>query len=261
MYCKGAPVSETAGPPKLRLISSPVRLRRSGRPKFVDRERLNTSFRYPNALEIDGGLVRWRRSKWHVWERTEAEKGLPAEPVYATSASFGWLLQGRKRVGAIQIVAHNGETLSPGAVWEVADGVDELDARAVGVMISAFDDFADVFAFGPVAELRYIWLEQSVRIDWAAAVRAMVLTGYADAAHCIGQVFPLEYDIPRGEHLMAAEDFRAAAMVRLMARRFAPLVPFPGPSGADGWLWRPAPRLMPWRGSPLTWAPLDDRLA
>ena len=243
--------------PRLRLISPPVRLRRAGRPRFVEHELAHKAHRYPNAIEIEGGLVRWRRSRWSVWERHEDVE--PPAPIYATSEAFGWILQGRRRVGALQIVAHNGDTLSPGLVWGVADGLDELNARAVGVMISAFDDFADVFAFGPVVELRYVWVEQDVRIDWPAAVRAVALASYDDAAHLVGQVYPLEYDIPHGEHLTPASAFRSAALARLMLRRFEGLQPLPGPSGEEGWLWRPAPRLTPWRGSAVTWEPLEER--
>lgn len=208
---------------------------------------LAVGYRYPYRLkcELAGYEVHYRRGRWH-----NINEGAPAEDGYDTSSNVretvAWIMDAGERVGAISFAEYDPPFAGEEDFCQCMDDESEHMGRLAEICCSTWEQFTlEVAGFGPVVELRSVWLKpRSVPAGtWRPALDALLRKLTAKSSILVVHAFPLEYEgrAAPGDASRLGFRRRQAAMVRWCERHLQ-LRRFPGPPGEDGWLWRPRRR-------------------
>ncbi len=156
---------------------------------------------------------------------------------------FGWLVSGRKRIGAFELRAYDAVgCFNNHEFLEIMDLDEEFEARLSRVICDCWNDVPESLSvYGPIVDFRSAWIspDASNRKLFSLAGNAILGTVFSDCSCVIMKAFPLEYqgEAPDGSPLENRLQLRQLAMVRYYRRVFG-VEPLPGAYGSEFWLWR-----------------------
>jgi len=196
---------------------------------------------------LPGYEVAYRRGGWRkLYTIQPDEPG--AEPAHVRLRdTFAWISQGGRRVGAVGLQEIEAFWVDPQAFGIAMDDESDRLCHLAEVLLSEWQDVDhEIFAYGPVLELREVWVEprHSRPGIWKPVAHALIDRVLRNCALLICHCFPLEYSclVPDDAQTRPAFERRRKAMMRAAAREFG-LAPLPGAPGKEGYVWRPRPGL------------------
>ncbi|GEM_PF-5569098 len=211
-------------------------------PSFVREEREQRNV-YPHGQQLKhrdaSATLKYRRSRWS-WVGDE-KAGVRRREV------FCWVQVNRRRVAALQLFEFDASPwLSNEEFWLIMDTETSLESQLADVLCGAWRRFCDdVSMFGSLLDFRMAWAVPTNCFPGLLTAAARHLISREFPNHCLltMKAFPLEYEgnAPAEAPSHSGLVFRQRAMVRYYEKEFG-VRPFPGQSGADGWLYRVDPR-------------------
>jgi hypothetical protein len=148
-------------------------------------------------------------------------------------------------IGGFQLCAFHADTFTSSALFLEALDSGSQATFAVGETICAHWEYVeDLTDYGDILELRRVWIApaRSKPGRLAKAISAVVEAMHPAHALMILKAFPLEYEGIVTDANEVAFKHRQAALMRYYRASLGTL-PFPGDTGADGWMYAIPERL------------------
>ena len=214
-----------------------VRIRRDEQPGFIRHEMISRkAYNHARQIKWNGHSVtlNYRRSRWIRVADLE---------VVRRRESFCWVLLGKQRVSAFQLFEYEVSPEIDNAYFiDVMDAESSIEYSLAEVLCESWEQFSeDVTLYGNLLDFRMAWADpiRSPHGLWCAAASELIASEFADHSLLTMKAFPLEYEgrAPPGANSHLGLLSRQKAMMRYYRRQFD-VVPFPGPSGAEGWLYK-----------------------
>lgn len=232
------------------LLTRRPRVRRLNQlPWDFDRE-TQARRRYPHSLGVlPGYQVSYRRGGWRKLETMQPDEPYLEGEEFSVRIreTFAWIESGGRRVGAVSFQEIDAELVPSHFFWTAMDDESAYLSRVADVLASEWEyTEVDLFAYGPVLELREVWVEPRHQTQgiWKPVAKALIAKLLPKCSILFVHAYPLEYSgmVPENAATEPALRRRRDALVRVGEREFG-LTKLPGEPGDLGFLWRPRPGL------------------
>lgn len=198
--------------------------------------------------------VRYKRSAWHrISDGGEVKQRSIEGQIFADA----------NHAGSFELVEFDVAPLTSGHQFlDEMDGYSQAAAHLAETIVQHWEDPSDLFDYGNVIEIRRLWMEPRLSGNrrLARSIDAILEQEFGRRSLAILKAFPLEYEGKVDDVTQGAFRRRQRAMMRLYGRMFG-LIPLPGSSGDDGWMYAIPDRLKKCDLEPTEvddWVSIDD---
>lgn len=209
---------------------------------------LKRKYRSISLKGTDYGLSLYLSQRRWVGEPPLEDDITEETPTVKGRYGFVWITHCSAKIGAAEI-----NTYEPDPWAANSDFMDTMDAESgiaydlSHVLCECWPDASlYVAGYGPIITVSNFWVEPGHPIFDIIGGAAEPLFEAIDNHYSIIalKAYPIEYEgkLPDGSLLFPAFEHRRKAMMRFYANSFG-VRPLPGEHGAEGWMWRPSPRV------------------
>ncbi|MET3526194.1 hypothetical protein [Phenylobacterium koreense] len=226
------------------LLTTRPRIRRPTTVPDCFARELSQKRRYPYRLTglPPGYEAIYRRGGWEKIDTPQIDEPGFEDLYVRLRTTFAWVLEGDRKVAAVQLREIDAELVADWCFWEAMDAHSQDLTRWAEVILSLWPPlWIELFGYGPVLEIENVWVEPRHPRPgiWKPVAHALADRIMRKSSILTAHVFPEEYNgrVPRGARTEPAFDRRRDAMMRVCEREFG-LKPMPH-WGKDGFMWRP----------------------